>query len=190
MFTVSVETHFQASHQLALSPAARIGDPAPPEARGPSRSREDEHSRLAGKGQRCLSRLGRAKTGLPVAQNPSCAEVEPEHYHNWSVIADVSSNNLNSRGIVMDFHKLKAAVDNIVAELDNTVLHKTDYFRQNSPSAENVAKYIYEKLEPKLPKGVKLQSIRVVEGPAHRRPIRSRPRVAACSAKFAPDKVR
>ena len=177
MFTVSVETHFQASHQLALSPAARLGDPVPPEARGLSRIREGGHSR-------------HARNGQPASKALRCAEVEPEHYHNWSVTADVSSNKLNSRGLVMDFHKLKAAVDNIVAELDNTALHKTDYFRQNSPSAENVAKYIYEKLKPKLPKGIKLQSITVVEGPASRRPIRSRPLVAACSAKFAPDKVR
>jgi len=172
MFTVSVETHFRASHQLALSP------------------RQGGHSRPAGKGQRSLSRLGRAKTGLPAAQNPSSAEFEPEHYHNWSVTADVSSSKLNSRGIVMDFHKLKSAIDNIVAELDNTALHKTDYFRQNSPSAENVAKYIYEKLEPKLPKGVKLQSIKVVEGPARRRLVGSKMLVAACSAKFTPDKGR
>ena len=171
MFTVSVETHFRASHQLALSPAEGGHNqgcrwqPA-----------EGGHSRPAGKGRRCR----------PASKDPRSAGAEPKHYHNWSVTADVSSNKLNSRGIVMDFHKLKAAVDNIVAELDNTALHKTDYFQQNSPSAENVAKYIYEKLEPKLPKGVKLQSIRVVEGPARRRPVGSRPPVAACSAKFAP----
>ena len=145
MFTVSVETHFRASHQLALPPA--------------------EGGRSASKGSR--------STGT-----------EPEHYHNWLVTADVSSNKLNSRGVVMDFHRLKAAVDNIVAELDNTALHRTDYFRRNDPSAENVAKYIYEKLEPKLPKGVKLQSIRVVEGPARRRQAGSRLPLAACSAKF------
>jgi len=134
MFTVSVETHFRASHQLVL------------------------------------------QDGLK----------EPVHYHNWSVTANVSSNKLDSRGVVVDFHRLKAAVDNIVAELDNTALDKTDYFRQNSSSAENVAKYIYERLEPKLPKGVRLQSIRVVEGLARRWRVGSRLPAAACSAKFAP----
>jgi 6-pyruvoyltetrahydropterin/6-carboxytetrahydropterin synthase len=134
MFTVSVETHFRASHQLDLPP--------------------DEDKRSASKGS--------GSTGT-----------EPEHYHNWLVTANVSSNKLDSRGVVMDFHKLRAAVDNIVAQLDNTALNRTDYFRQNKPSAENVAKYIYEKLEPKLPKGVKLRNITVIEEPG-------------CSAKFAP----
>ncbi len=127
MFTVSVETHFWASHQLVL----------------PDGSKESLHN------------------------------------HNWSVTADVSSDKLDSMAVVMDFQKLKAMVDNIVAEFDNTRLNEISYFQQtsassvesNNPSAENVAKYIYEKLRPKLPKGVKLQSIRVAEEPG-------------CSAKF------
>lgn len=125
MFTVSVETNFWASHQLALPDGSK----------------------------------------------------EPVHHHNWLVSADVSSDKLNGMAIVMNFQELKAMVDNIVDEFDNPDLSKLNeisYFQQNSPSAENVAKYIYEKLRPKLPKGVKLQSIRIVEEPG-------------CSAKFGPD---
>ncbi len=96
---------------------------------------------------------------------------EPPHNHNWSVTADVGSEKLDSMAVVMDFQKLKEMVDNIVAEFDNTALNEISYFQQNNPSAENVAKFIYEKLSPKLPKGVKLQSIRVVEEPG-------------CSAKY------
>ena len=96
---------------------------------------------------------------------------EPLHQHNWMVTADVSSDKLNSMGLVMDFRRLKAMVDNIVAEFDNITMDRFDYFQRNSSSAETIAKYIYEKLEPKLPKGVKLNHIRVVEEPG-------------CSAKF------
>jgi len=96
---------------------------------------------------------------------------EPLHHHNWAVTADVSSDKLNSIGLVMDFCRLKAMVDNIVAEFDNIPLDRIDYFRQNNSSAENIAKYIYEKLRTKLPGGVNLQSISVVEEPG-------------CSAKF------
>ena len=90
---------------------------------------------------------------------------EPAHRHNWAVAADVSSDALNDMGVVIDFRRLKAALDNIVAEFDNKSLSRIDYFQRNSPSAENVAMYIYEKLEPKLPKGLKLRSITVVEQP-------------------------
>jgi len=97
---------------------------------------------------------------------------ESAHYHNWSVITDVSSDSLNDMGVVIDFHRLKAAVDNIIAEFDNKSLGKIDYFQRNNPSAENVAKYIHKKLKPKLPKGLKLQNIKVFEKPG-------------CSARFS-----
>jgi 6-pyruvoyltetrahydropterin/6-carboxytetrahydropterin synthase len=93
------------------------------------------------------------------------------HSHNWSVIADVSSDRLNNMGLVMDFRRLKTMIDNIVAGFDGLPLDSIDYFQQNNSSAENLAKYIYEKLEPKLPKGVKLNHVRIVEEPD-------------CSAKF------
>jgi len=125
MFTVSVEAHFWASHQLTLADGSK----------------------------------------------------EPLHHHNWSAAADISSEKLNSIGLVMDFRQLKAMVDKTIAEFDNMALDEIDYFQRNNSSAENVARYIYEKLEPKLPQGVKLEAVRVVEEPG-------------CSAKFArePDK--
>ena len=119
MFTISVETHFRASHQLALPDGSK----------------------------------------------------EPVHRHNWLVTADVSSNKLDNMGVVMSFQKLKAAIDSTIAEFDGKALGAISYFRQNNPSAENVAKYIYEKLQIKLPKGVELRNIKVVEEPG-------------CSAKF------
>ena len=119
MFTISVETHFRASHQLALPDGSK----------------------------------------------------ERAHRHNWLVTADVSSETMNPLGVVMDFQQLKAMVDDIVAELENAPLDKLDYFQRNNPSAENVAKYIYENLEPKLPKAIELQSVKIEEEPG-------------CSAKF------
>ena len=113
MFTIRVETHFLATHQLTLPDGSK----------------------------------------------------EPIHRHKWSVTADVSGEKLNSMGLVMDFNQLKAIIDDIVAEFDNTALDRISYFQQDNPSAENVAKYIYEKLRIKLPKGVKLRNIRIVEEP-------------------------
>jgi 6-pyruvoyltetrahydropterin/6-carboxytetrahydropterin synthase len=97
---------------------------------------------------------------------------EPLHYHNWSVTADVSSDKLDRMGLVIDFHRLKAMLDNTVTELANSPLDKIDYFQQNGSSAENIAKYIYEKLQTKLPKGVNLNHISVTEEPG-------------CSVKFS-----
>jgi 6-pyruvoyltetrahydropterin/6-carboxytetrahydropterin synthase len=120
MFTIEVETHFRASHQLTLSNGSK----------------------------------------------------EPSHIHDWSVTAQVSSEKLDSLGLVTDFGQLKAMVDKITVEFENSQLEKIAYFRRNNPSAENVAKYIFDRLDPELPSDVKLRSIKVVEEPG-------------CSAKFS-----
>ena len=120
MFTISVETHFHASHQLILPDGSK----------------------------------------------------EPLHNHDWVVTTAVSSEKLDDMGVVMDFRTLREIVQNVTAELDDTVLGEVEHFRQNNPSAENVAMYVYEELRVGLPEGVELRSIEVVEEPG-------------CSAKFA-----
>jgi len=97
---------------------------------------------------------------------------EPAHNHNLVVVAEVSSETLDDAGIIMDFCQLEDMVDEIVGEFDNVRLEGIGYFRRNNPSAENVAKYVYEKLEPQLPDDVKLALVRVVED-------------RGCSAKFS-----
>jgi len=90
---------------------------------------------------------------------------EPLHTHNWLVIVDVSGKKLNKMGLLMDFHRLKKTVDNITAQLGPGPLEKSGFFKQNPSSAEMVAEYIYQNLEPQLPVGVKLISVKVVEEP-------------------------
>ncbi len=113
MYEINVESHFYASHELAL----------------------------------------------PDGSNESV------HFHNWSVTADICSENLNDIGIVMDFRKLKQLLENITSKLEKKSLNSLKYFKNNNPSAENVARFIFEKLEPKLPKNVKLACISVIEEP-------------------------
>jgi 6-pyruvoyltetrahydropterin/6-carboxytetrahydropterin synthase len=96
---------------------------------------------------------------------------EPVHSHNWSVTAYVGGNIIGNMGLVMDFRRIKAMLDDIVAEFDNVALDDVDYFQQNNSTAENVAKYIYEKLQPRLTKDVRLEAVKVTEEPG-------------CSAKF------
>jgi 6-pyruvoyltetrahydropterin/6-carboxytetrahydropterin synthase len=90
---------------------------------------------------------------------------EPVHEHDWVVTVDLSSEKLNNMGVVMDFQTLQVMIDKITAGFSNKALENIDYFQQNNPSAENVAKYIYEKLRIGLPDGIKLLNVRVVEEP-------------------------
>jgi len=95
---------------------------------------------------------------------------EPLHVHHWQVFTEVKTERLNKMGIVIDFHKLIKMVDSITEIFQNAALNDFEYFKKNA-AAEALAKYIYEKLEPKLPSTVTLYSVKVVEEPG-------------CSAKF------
>jgi len=88
---------------------------------------------------------------------------EPAHSHNWSVTAEVACESLDEMGVVMDFRQLQAALADIIAPFDNSRLDAIDYFQKNAESAENVAKYIYEKLSGRLPEGVRIAGIKVGE---------------------------
>ncbi len=68
----------------------------------------------------------------------------------------------------MNFLRLKAQLEEITTKFDNISLNELDYFKQNNPSAEHVAKYIYDRLAPALPAGVKLEYIAVDEQPGCR----------------------
>ena len=90
---------------------------------------------------------------------------EPAHYHDWVVTAEVSRKKLDNMAVVINFQKLKHMLDEIISDFHNSALNKFRYFQQNNPSAENVARYIFEKLDKKLPKGTKLENVKVVEEP-------------------------
>jgi 6-pyruvoyltetrahydropterin/6-carboxytetrahydropterin synthase len=88
---------------------------------------------------------------------------EPLHDHDWKIAVSVTSNKLNKMGLIIDFHCLKGLVDSAVSDIDGQQLGKIEFFEKNNSSAENVAKYIYAKLETMLPKSVKLNNIKVTE---------------------------
>jgi len=90
---------------------------------------------------------------------------ERSHGHNWAVTAQVSSSVLNETGLVMDFRQLRQLIRDIVAKFDNEDLGKLDFFRRNNPSAENVARYVYQELKVGLPESVTLERVRVAEDP-------------------------
>ena len=88
---------------------------------------------------------------------------EPAHEHIWEVCAYVRGEKLNKMGIVMDFRDLKSKLENITAPFEKKMLNNIEYFQKYNPSAENVARFIFDMLEPQLPENVKLSAVSVVE---------------------------
>lgn len=69
------------------------------------------------------------------------------HGHNWSVEVTVAGSKLNNLGMLIDFKELKKAVNATIDQLDHIYLNELDAFTQDNPTAEHIAKYIFEQLE-------------------------------------------
>jgi 6-pyruvoyltetrahydropterin/6-carboxytetrahydropterin synthase len=87
--------------------------------------------------------------------------LEPVHGHNWKVCVTAESPQLDSIGVVMDFHELERLIDQIIGPFHNRHLNELPPFDRINPSAENVALHIGRSL--KLPEPVKLVSVEVWE---------------------------
>ena len=89
---------------------------------------------------------------------------ENMHGHNYKLEVAVQAKKLNNIGLVLDFGDIKRELKVITEELDHKVLDELSFFRKINPSAENIAKHIYNRLKPKLNKGgVKLSEVVVWE---------------------------
>lgn len=88
---------------------------------------------------------------------------EAVHGHNWKIEATVQGERLNEIGLLMDFTDLKKLLKNIIDPLDHVMLNEIDGFRDNNPSSEIIARYIYKKIEEGLPAGITAASVTVWE---------------------------
>lgn len=99
--------------------------------------------------------------------NGKCENI---HGHNWQVEIIVSSNVLNEIGLVIDFKLLKGYLGEIMETLDHKFLNDADYFKKINPSAEIIARYVYEELEkiisPNKDSSIKIERVNVYETPS------------------------
>ncbi|MCC7350118.1 MAG: 6-carboxytetrahydropterin synthase [Phycisphaerales bacterium] len=89
--------------------------------------------------------------------------MESLHGHNWQVTVTVGAEQLDSIGVVMDFHELQRRLDAVTGPMHNRHLNELEAFKTRNPSAENVAVVIAQSL--KLPAGMSLLSVQVWETP-------------------------
>ncbi len=66
------------------------------------------------------------------------------HGHNWHVEMYVRGNELNEIGILVDFKDLRKILNNVLSTLDHSFLNDIEPFTKLNPSAENIAKFIFD----------------------------------------------
>jgi 6-pyruvoyltetrahydropterin/6-carboxytetrahydropterin synthase len=89
---------------------------------------------------------------------------ENVHGHNYKVRVTVAAEQLNSIGLLMDFVDLRAALKATAEKLDHRFMNDIPPFDQLNPSAENLARYFAESIDPQVQRqGAHISSVTVWE---------------------------
>lgn len=88
---------------------------------------------------------------------------EELHGHNWKVEAVVSSEQLDSIGLVMDFKELRSYLGNILERFDHKLLNDLEYFKGVNPTSESIAEYIFNELKKVISGDRKVEAVHVWE---------------------------
>ena len=75
---------------------------------------------------------------------------ERPHGHNWKVKVLVRASRLDKLDMGIDFKVLKKKTAVVIDDLDHRDLNHHPAFQEQNPSSENIARYIFERLEPEL----------------------------------------
>ena len=75
---------------------------------------------------------------------------EKLHGHNYRVRLWAQGDKLDEGGMLVDFAILKKVLNDVLSSLDHSNLNDMDFF-QNDPSAERVAKFIFDSVYKKMP---------------------------------------
>ncbi len=80
-------------------------------------------------------------------------QIEAPHAHDWRCEVCLHSDTLDDAGCVIDFREVDAALDRAIEPIAGTALQEHPFFAGTSPSAENVAHYLYRCLNQSLAGG-------------------------------------
>jgi len=75
---------------------------------------------------------------------------ETLHGHNFKVEVSVAADQLDANGLLIDFRFLKKILGEILDDIDRKHLNALSHFKGINPSAENIAKYIYDQMDEKV----------------------------------------
>jgi len=88
------------------------------------------------------------KTEFSAAHQLRCYDGKYEnlHGHNWTVQVTVEAKDLDEIGVGVDFVHLKKKTEEIIAQLDYQNINEVPPFDQQNPSAENIARWLFQQL--------------------------------------------
>lgn len=90
---------------------------------------------------------------------------ENVHGHNYRVQITVNGEQLDPNGLLVDFLELKRLTDQVIEYLDHRFINDLAPFDVLNPSAENIAKYFYDRVSSGLKDAVpvRISEVRIWE---------------------------
>jgi 6-pyruvoyltetrahydropterin/6-carboxytetrahydropterin synthase len=88
---------------------------------------------------------------------------EPIHGHDWQATIYCSDLELNELGMVTDFERAQSALRSVLHPLHHSHLNELKPFTNLNPTAEIVARHLYDEISKLMPHT--LQRIEIVEAP-------------------------
>ena len=87
------------------------------------------------------------------------------HGHTWDIEVTVAADQLDEIGIVYDFKLLKQDLNSVLDSYDHAYLNEVAPFDELSPTAENLARVIHERLSETVDPRVRVIEVVVWESP-------------------------
>jgi 6-pyruvoyltetrahydropterin/6-carboxytetrahydropterin synthase len=89
---------------------------------------------------------------------------EALHGHNWKVEVLLAGERLDKAGLLLDFGVVKAKTREVLEEIDHKYLNELAAFKEQNPSSENLARYLFQRLSATLNRdGAKVRRVNVWE---------------------------
>jgi 6-pyruvoyltetrahydropterin/6-carboxytetrahydropterin synthase len=86
------------------------------------------------------------------------------HGHNWKVEVFVAGDRLDGAGLLLDFGLVKARTKEVLEEIDHKYLNELAAFKDQNPSSENLARYLFQRLSAALNRdGAQVRRVNVWE---------------------------
>jgi len=85
------------------------------------------------------------------------------HGHNYRVRVVIQADRLDGLGMVMDFGDVKRLLHEAVSPFDHVCLNDLDCFKEQNPTAENIARILFEEMSRRLPPEARAHSVTCYE---------------------------
>lgn len=85
------------------------------------------------------------------------------HGHTWKVQVFYKGSRLGKLGMLFDFKKARMILKEVIFGFDHHNLNELKAFKSINPTAENIAKVIFDEVKKKIKKEIRLEKVTVWE---------------------------